>query len=56
MTKQITSAMLEIIEELGSIPMEFIENVASLQEELRGAGYISYLDTSTDNLIVEKDY
>lgn len=46
---------LEIIEELGQIPMETIENVAEFQEELKKAGYISYLDSSTDYLIVEKN-
>lgn len=52
--KQVTSTMLEIIEELGQIPMSTIENVAELQAELKEAGYISYLDASTDYLNVEK--
>ena len=52
--KQVTSTMLETAEELGGIPMGTIENVAELQAELKEAGYISYLDTCTDYLIVEK--
>jgi hypothetical protein len=46
--------MMEIIEELGKLRMEDIENVAELQAELKKAGYISYVDASTDYLIVEK--
>ena len=53
--KQLTATMIEIIEELGQIPMETIENVAELKAELKEAGYISYLDASTDYLIVEKE-
>ena len=45
---------LEIIEELGRISMETIENVAEFQAELKAAGYISYLDASTDYLVIEK--
>jgi len=46
---------LEIIEELGKIPLETIENLGEFQEELKEAGYISYLDPSTDYLIIEKE-
>ena len=46
---------LEIIEELGKLPIEGIEAVGELQEELKASGYISYLDASTDYLIVEKN-
>lgn len=53
--KQITATMMEIIEEIGKISMETIENVAGLQAELKKEGYISYLDASTDYLIVERD-
>lgn len=52
--KQLTATMKEIIEELGQIPMETIENVSELQTELKEEGYISYLDESTDYLIVER--
>ena len=52
--KQVTSTMLEIVGEQGGIPMGIIENVAELQAELKEAGYLSYLDTCTDYLIVEK--
>jgi len=40
--KQITSIMMEIIEELGQIPMETIEDVAELQEELKKAGHTGH--------------
>jgi len=46
---------LEIIEEIGKIPVETIENVAEFQAELKEAGFISYLDSSTDYLIVERN-
>ena len=52
--RKVTSAIMEIIEEPGKIPMEAIENVAELQAELREAGYISYLDTRTDHLVIER--
>lgn len=45
---------LEIIEELGKIPVSTIDNLAELQVELKDAGYISYLDSTTDYLVVEK--
>jgi len=46
--------MMEIIEETGKLRMQDIENVAELQAELKAAGYTSYVDASTDYLIVEK--
>ena len=50
----ITERMLEIIEETGKLRMQDIENVQELQVELEKAGYNSYIDASTDYLIVEK--
>ena len=51
--KQITERMMEMIEEMGKIPVWKIENLEELQEELDKMGYNSYLDDSTDYLIVE---
>jgi hypothetical protein len=45
---------LEMIEELGKVPVSSIDNISELQEELSKAGYVSYLDASTDYLIVEQ--
>lgn len=50
----ITERMMEIIEEIGKLRMENIENLAELQKELKNVGYISYVDQSTDYLIIEK--
>jgi len=50
----LTERMMEIIEETGKLRMQDIENVAELQAELKAAGYVSYVDASTDYLIVEK--
>ena len=47
--------LLEIIEETGKLRMQDFENVAELQAELEKAGYASYVDASTDYLIVEKN-
>lgn len=47
--------LLEIIEETGKLRMQDIENVAELQAELEEAGYDSFVDASTDFLVVEKD-
>jgi len=52
--EMLTERMLEIIEEAGKIRIEDIENLAGLQAELTAAGYTSYVDASTDWLIVEK--
>ena len=49
----LTERMMEIIEETGKLRMQDIENVAELQAELEAAGYTSYVDASTDYLIVE---
>ncbi len=46
---------IEIIEEIGKVPVSTIKNLGEFQSELRDAGYISYLDASTDYLIVEKE-
>ena len=46
--------LLEIIEETGKLRMQDIKNVAELQSELKAAGYDSFVDSSTDYLIVEK--
>lgn len=51
---ELTSTALEIIEELGKLPVSTINNLGKLQTELAEAGYVSYLDASTDYLIVEK--
>ena len=51
----ITQRTLEIIDEMGKIPVSTIYNVGEFQEELSKLGYTSYLDGSTDYLIVEKD-
>ena len=53
--KMVTQGTLEIIEELGKLPLFTIDDLAGFQKELREMGYISYLDPSTDWLIVEKD-
>lgn len=45
---------LEIIEETGRISTSSINNIAKFQKELKKAGYDSYMDPSTDYLIVEK--
>jgi len=50
----VTEKMLEIIEELGKLPVSTIDNLGETMKELRKKGYISYLDESTDYLIVEK--
>ena len=50
----ITERTLEIIEEMKKIPVSTIYNVGEFQEELSKLGYVSYLDDSTDYLIVEK--
>lgn len=50
----LSERMLEIIEENGKIRMQDIDNLAELQAELKKAGYTSYVDASTDYLIVEK--
>lgn len=46
---------LEIIEETGKIPMSLIDDgdLKKLQDELKKIGYESYVDESTDWLIVE---
>lgn len=54
MKKQLTNTMIEIIEELGKIRIETIENISELKKELETAGYTTYLDASTDYLIFEK--
>ena len=46
---------MEIIEETGKLRMQDIDNIAELQEELKVAGYVSYIDASTDYMIVEKE-
>ena len=51
----ITERTLEIIEEMKKIPVSTIYNVGEFQEELSKLGYTSYLDETTDYLIVEKD-
>lgn len=53
--RQVTQRTLEIIGVMGRLPMSTIDNLAGLQKELREKGYISYLDSSTDWLIVEKE-
>lgn len=45
---------LEIIEETGRLPVSTIDDLEKFQNELKAAGYVSYLDASTDYLIVEK--
>jgi hypothetical protein len=45
---------LEIIEETGKIRTQDIEDIATFQKELEEAGYSSYLDPSTDHLIIVK--
>ena len=52
--KMLSDQTKELIEELGKIPMETIENVEKLQAELESEGYISYLSPDTDYLVVEK--
>ena len=52
--KILNQRTLEIIEEMGKLPVSTIDNLSEFQEELRNAGYIGYLDASTDYLIVEK--
>lgn len=49
-----TQRELEQIEELGKIPVSTIEDLAEFKAELKEAGFISYLDPSTDYLIIEK--
>ena len=51
----ITQRTLEIIDEMGKIPVSTIDNVGEFKEELSKLGYVSYLDDNTDYLIVEKD-
>jgi hypothetical protein len=51
----LNNRMMEIIEEIGKLRMQDIENIAELQEELKKAGYNSYIDSSTDYLIVKKE-
>ena len=46
--------IIEIIEGTGKIRKEDIIDIAELQAELNKAGYISYLDPSTDYLIIKK--
>ena len=50
----LSEKLLEIIEETGKLRMQDIKNVAELQSELKAAGYDSFVDSSTDYLIVEK--
>ena len=53
-TKMLNQRTLEIIEETGKIPVSTVDNLEKLQRELKAAGYVSYLDASTDYLVVEK--
>lgn len=48
------SKLLEIVSELGKIPVSTIDNLTEVIAELKELGYLSYLDSSTDYLIVEK--
>ena len=49
------SRLLEIVSELGKIPVENIDNLEEVITELKELGYVAYLDASTDYLIVEKE-
>jgi len=51
----INQRTLEIIEELGKIPVSTIENLEEFRNELYELGYISYLNSSTDYLIISKE-
>ena len=51
---ELTPLALEIIQELGQLPVDDINNLGKFMAELKEAGYISYLDASTDYLIVER--
>src|SRR5690554_4005667 len=50
----LNNSTLALIEELGKIPVSEIENLKAFMDELEKAGFDSYLDPSTDYLIVEK--
>ena len=47
--------VLELAEELGKIPMWTIDDgdLKGLRDELEALGYNSYIDSSTDYLIIE---
>ena len=45
--------LLELIQEVGYIPIKTINNLDSTINTLEGLGYDCYLDASTDNLIID---
>ena len=51
---KITKRLLEIIEELGKVPVAGIDDLAGTIAELQARGYTAYLDPSTDYLCVGK--
>jgi hypothetical protein len=51
---EISRHMIEMIEELGKINVQYIDNLGKLIAELKDMGYMAYLDESTDYLIVER--
>lgn len=46
--------MLEMIEEIGKLPLETIDNLNELQKDLEKLNYTSYVDENTDYLIIKK--